>query len=232
MQIWRREFSESQFNMDTFNLVFGIIEHLLVPFRLLLRPIEEATFPQKATKLSCLFLAVGGIHLAIVGRLLVRKSQRSWAARHRNKVLLIHFFTRIIEYYFLVIRTQVFLLPQPMTPPGQSFLAAAHHMYHPLLQARMSLGFLLPLELRHLVAFTQLGVLAHQSVGRCAAEVAGLPGQGEQYKRTVIAIENALYKWLPIPAFRGGAADSLLADQLSATGACVAVKNYLQVRAQ
>ena len=118
-----------------------------------------------------------------------------------------------------------------MELPGPCFLAAAHHMYHPLLQARMSLGFLLPMELRHIVAFTQLGVLAHQTLARCAAEVATVPGQGEQYRGILSVVEQALYKWFPYPAFRGGAPDSLLANQLSATGACIAVKNWLQVSA-
>ena len=230
MQIWRREFNDSQYFLDAINLAFGFLEHGLVPLRLIFTEDDNNIYPDSFRPFGLIFLAVGALHLAIVGVLLFGRRDRTWALRYRNRVLLVHFLARIVEYYILALGSQLPMVPQPLEIPDSWGKALAIHLFHPLIMARLSLGFIIPLELRHIVAATQLVIVAHQCPARCAAEITLVPGQASHYKEMMAGIEQMMFKWFPIPSFRGGAEDSLLAGQISGIGACILVKNWLQVR--
>lgn len=154
---------------------------------------------------------------------------RSWAEPYRSKIILVHVPLRLIEYYWLMMSTSLRYIVQPLEIPSTAWHAWLHYLCLPLVLARTSLAFPVPLNIRRIISYIGIGLYMRHNLLRCPEEIAALPSQGQRYHSMVIALENMFYTWFPFPAFRGGSQESLLAGTLGETGACIVFKSWLQV---
>lgn len=226
LQAWRLEFHKNQLTWDVIGTIFGLMEHIVATFRFRTSG-DKADYDEHLWTSGLLCYILGSLHVIVVGILILK--YRKGTLRWRSQIIMVHVILRLIDQYFLILRTPLMYMVQPLEVPSTAWKSFLYHISLPLVMTRISLTFPVPLDARHAIYFTNMAIFFKNNLYRCPEEVAAMPGQGQWYHQMVVSIEKAMYNWFPFPAFRRDAGGALISNALSETGSCLVFKSWVEV---
>lgn len=228
LQAWLKEFNDGQQRRDGFAFALGFLENILGNIGAVIKYRNSITHTSTGISLAVLFITATFVQHIYLGMMLLKR--RDWLLGRRDHSFVISNILKIAGYYYIVMKTPLNLIMQPLSLPNSKRGAALHLVYLPLLLARTGINFMTPIKAWSIITFAGNIVIVLNTITRCPDELAALPEQGHRYQEIAIGIERVLYGWLALPPIRAGKYASLLASGLSDVGACVTVRSWFQVR--